>query len=202
MKELTTETDSFFRPNFWPNTPDILPHFLQWGGKPAFTIRAVLGSTLSPLWGIYSGFELFENAALGSGPRGVPGLGEVPVPAARLEGRRRERREPQHAARQAEPDPQRAPCTAAAPRLAFPPRPACQRAGLFQEERRRRGDRGRQPGSAQHRRDRALPGHGGAWVSQRATSTSSTTSSPDKRGAGDSMPSSGSPTTIRRTFSR
>jgi starch synthase (maltosyl-transferring) len=67
MKELTTETDSFFRPNFWPNTPDILPHFLQWGGKPAFTIRAVLGSTLSPLWGIYSGFELFENAAVSQG---------------------------------------------------------------------------------------------------------------------------------------
>jgi starch synthase (maltosyl-transferring) len=67
MKELTTESDSFFRPNFWPNTPDILPLFLQWGGKPAFTIRAVLGATLSPLWGIYSGFELFENAALGQG---------------------------------------------------------------------------------------------------------------------------------------
>ena len=67
MEELTTETDSFFRPNFWPNTPDILPHFLQWGGKPAFTIRAVLASTLSPLWGMYSGFELFENAALAQG---------------------------------------------------------------------------------------------------------------------------------------
>ena len=66
MKELTTETDSFFRPNFSEH-PDILPHFLQWGGKPAFTIRAVLGSTLSPLWGIYSGFELFENAALAQG---------------------------------------------------------------------------------------------------------------------------------------
>ena len=67
MEELTTDTDSFFRPNFWPNTPDILPHFLQWGGKPAFTIRAVLAATLSPLWGIYSGFELFENAALAQG---------------------------------------------------------------------------------------------------------------------------------------
>ena len=67
MKELTTETDSFFRPSFWVNTPDILPLFLQWGGKPAFTIRAVLGATLSPLWGVYSGFELFENAALGQG---------------------------------------------------------------------------------------------------------------------------------------
>jgi starch synthase (maltosyl-transferring) len=64
MKELTKETDSFFRPNFFVNTPDILPHFLQTGGKPAFTIRAVLGATLSPLWGVYSGFELFENQAL------------------------------------------------------------------------------------------------------------------------------------------
>ena len=64
MKELTTETDSFFRPNFFVNTPDINPHFLQTGGKTAFTIRAVLGATLSPLWGVYAGFELFENAAL------------------------------------------------------------------------------------------------------------------------------------------
>ena len=64
MKELSTETDSFFRPNFFVNTPDINPMYLQWGGKTAFTIRAVLGATLSPLWGVYSGFELFENAAL------------------------------------------------------------------------------------------------------------------------------------------
>ena len=67
MTELTTETDSFFRPSFWVNTPDILPSFLQWGGKPAFTIRAVLAATLSPLMGVYSGYELFENAALGQG---------------------------------------------------------------------------------------------------------------------------------------
>ncbi len=67
MTELTTETDSFFRPSFWVNTPDILPLFLQVGGKPAFTIRAVLAATLSPLWGVYSGYELFENAALAPG---------------------------------------------------------------------------------------------------------------------------------------
>jgi starch synthase (maltosyl-transferring) len=67
MKELTTEMDSFYRPNFFLNTPDILPMFLQWGGKTAFTIRAVLGATLSPTWGVYAGFELFENAALGQG---------------------------------------------------------------------------------------------------------------------------------------
>ena len=52
------------RPNLWPNTPDILPSFLQFGGRPAFIIRAVLAATLSPIYGIYSGFELCENAGL------------------------------------------------------------------------------------------------------------------------------------------
>jgi len=67
LTELSTETDSFFRPNFFVNTPDILPTFLQWGGKTAFTIRAVLAATLSPTWGVYSGFELFENQAVRQG---------------------------------------------------------------------------------------------------------------------------------------
>ena len=54
----------YFRPNLFPNTPDILPHYLQEGGRPAFMIRAVLAATLSGVYGIYSGFELCENAAL------------------------------------------------------------------------------------------------------------------------------------------
>ncbi len=61
LTELTTETDAYLRPNFFVNTPDILPAFLQSGSPAAFTIRAVLGSTLSPSWGVYSGFELFEH---------------------------------------------------------------------------------------------------------------------------------------------
>ena len=65
MTELTqTEMREFFRGNLWPNTPDILPPFLQDGGRPAFIIRAVLSATLSSLWGIYSGYELCENEAL------------------------------------------------------------------------------------------------------------------------------------------
>ena len=48
---------------------------------------------LSPTWGVYSGYELCENVACGPGQRGVPGLGEVPVPAARL-GPRRKRAPP------------------------------------------------------------------------------------------------------------
>ena len=51
----------FFRPNFFANTPDILPEFLQHGGRPAFLIRALLAATTSPVYGIYSGFELCEN---------------------------------------------------------------------------------------------------------------------------------------------
>ncbi len=63
--ELTqTEMADYFRANLWPNTPDILPFFLQHGGRPAFLIRATLAATLSPVYGIYSGFELCENAAL------------------------------------------------------------------------------------------------------------------------------------------
>lgn len=63
--ELTqTEMKEYFRANLWPNTPDILPFFLQHGGRGAFLIRAVLATTLSPIYGIYSGFELCENAAL------------------------------------------------------------------------------------------------------------------------------------------
>jgi glycosidase len=52
----------YFRPNFFANTPDILPFFLQQDGRAPFMIRAVLAATLSPLYGIYSGFELCENA--------------------------------------------------------------------------------------------------------------------------------------------
>jgi starch synthase (maltosyl-transferring) len=57
-----TPVREFFRPNLWPNTPDILPEILQTGGRPAFMMRAVLASTLSANWGIYGpAFELCES---------------------------------------------------------------------------------------------------------------------------------------------
>ena len=63
--ELTqTEMSEYFRPNLWTNTPDILPFVLQEGGRPAFMIRVALAATLSPLYGIYSGYELCENEEL------------------------------------------------------------------------------------------------------------------------------------------
>jgi starch synthase (maltosyl-transferring) len=57
----------YMRPNFWPNTPDILNAYLVHGGPGAFAIRAVLASTMSPNWGVYSGFELYEHLNLRPG---------------------------------------------------------------------------------------------------------------------------------------
>jgi len=57
-----TEICEYFRPNFWPNTPDILPESLQRGGRPAFMVRLILAATLAANYGIYGpAFELCEN---------------------------------------------------------------------------------------------------------------------------------------------
>ncbi|MCX4456906.1 alpha-1,4-glucan--maltose-1-phosphate maltosyltransferase [Streptomyces sp. NBC_01728] len=67
LGELSGEAAAHMRPNFFVNTPDILHEFLQHGGRPAFELRAVLAATLSPTWGVYSGFELCENTPLRAG---------------------------------------------------------------------------------------------------------------------------------------
>lgn len=69
LKELTqTQVREFFRPNFWPNTPDILHEFLQHNGQPAFKLRLVLAATLTANYGIYGpAFEVCENRALKEG---------------------------------------------------------------------------------------------------------------------------------------
>jgi starch synthase (maltosyl-transferring) len=64
FRELTeTELREFFRPNLWPNTPDILSEFLQVGGRAAFMIRLILAATMGANYGIYGpAFELCENS--------------------------------------------------------------------------------------------------------------------------------------------
>jgi starch synthase (maltosyl-transferring) len=59
--------EEYFRPNFFANTPDILHAYLQHGGRPAFEARLVLAATLSPSYGIYSGYERVENVAVRPG---------------------------------------------------------------------------------------------------------------------------------------
>ena len=62
-----SEEKEYFRPNFFPVTPDILHAYLQHGGPPAFVTRLVLAATLSPSYGIYSGYEHFENVPVREG---------------------------------------------------------------------------------------------------------------------------------------
>lgn len=65
--EELAEAGHYMRPNFFVNTPDILHGYLQTGGPGAFAIRAVLAATLSPTWGVYSGYELYEHLAVKPG---------------------------------------------------------------------------------------------------------------------------------------
>ena len=68
----------FFRPNAWPNTPDILTEYLQYGGRPAFTIRFMLAATLSSNYGIYGpAFERFVGTSARAGRRGVSRLRKI-----------------------------------------------------------------------------------------------------------------------------
>jgi starch synthase (maltosyl-transferring) len=60
-EEVAHQTSAFFRPNFWVNTPDINPFHLQSGNPAIFAIRAALASTLTPSWGMYAGYELYEH---------------------------------------------------------------------------------------------------------------------------------------------
>ena len=67
LTEVAHESSDVLRPNFFVNTPDILPGFIQRGGGDAFAVRAVLAATGSPSWGVYAGYELFENLPLRPG---------------------------------------------------------------------------------------------------------------------------------------
>jgi len=67
VDELAYVTADYSRPNFFANTPDILTSYLVDGGPPAFEARLVLAATLSPTYGIYSGFESFENVPVKPG---------------------------------------------------------------------------------------------------------------------------------------
>ena len=65
--EVAQETSAFFRPNFWVNTPDILPFHLQSGAPSIFAMRALLAATLTPSWGMYAGYELYEHIPIREG---------------------------------------------------------------------------------------------------------------------------------------
>ena len=61
--ELAGQAATYMRPSFWPTTHDILPPYLQYGGRTAWKVRAALAATLVPTYGIYAGYELVEDVA-------------------------------------------------------------------------------------------------------------------------------------------
>jgi len=63
LTELSGPAADYMRPSFWPTTHDILTPDMQFGGPAAFRLRAVLAATMSPTWGVYTGYELVENVA-------------------------------------------------------------------------------------------------------------------------------------------
>jgi starch synthase (maltosyl-transferring) len=69
MEELTkTDMREYYRPNFWPNTPDILPIHLQQGGEPMFLSRVILAATMSSNYGLYGPvYEFGINAPMAPG---------------------------------------------------------------------------------------------------------------------------------------
>ncbi len=87
LRELVYSTmPEFFRPNFFANTPDILHEYLQHGGRPAFEARLVLAATLSPSYGIYSGYENCENTPLRPGSEEYVDSEKYEVKTRKLEG--------------------------------------------------------------------------------------------------------------------
>ena len=63
LSGLANDTADFLRPNLFVNTPDILTEYLQFGGRPAYRIRAAIAATAAPTYGVYAGYELYENVA-------------------------------------------------------------------------------------------------------------------------------------------
>src|SRR5206468_438482 len=80
------EWRDYYRPNCFANTPDILHEYLVTGGRPAFEARLVLAATLSPSYGIYSGFESCENVPLREGAEEYLGSEKYELKKRRLDG--------------------------------------------------------------------------------------------------------------------
>jgi starch synthase (maltosyl-transferring) len=63
LTSISHETSDYMRPNLFVNTHDILTEYLQFGGRAAYRIRACIAATAAPIYGVYAGYELFENVA-------------------------------------------------------------------------------------------------------------------------------------------
>jgi starch synthase (maltosyl-transferring) len=81
-----TDEAEYFRPNFFANTPDILHEYLQQGGPSAFHVRLLLAATLSPSYGLYSGYESYENEPVREGSEEYAGSEKYEIKRRALDG--------------------------------------------------------------------------------------------------------------------
>ncbi len=82
----TSGMQEYYRPNFFVNTPDILTEELQVGGPPKFASRLVLAATLSPSYGVYSGYESFERTPVRLGSEEYDRSEKYEIKARKLDG--------------------------------------------------------------------------------------------------------------------
>ena len=132
LHEVSHETSAVLRPNFFVNTPDILHAFLQYGGPPAFKIRAVDRCHRLAELGRLRRLRALRAHGGQARQRGVPRLGEVPDPHPRLGCRRAERADAGAVPHPAQRDPPRPPRAAAAAQRDHPLQRRRRRAGVQQ----------------------------------------------------------------------
>ena len=158
----------YFRPNLWPNTPDILPEFLQVGGRAAFMIRLVLAATLGGNYGIYGpAFELWRTRRASAGS-------EEYLNSEKYEIKHRDRNgagrfEGVH--RPGEPDPAGEPGAAGGPQPALPRDGQPDGSVLQQDDRRsvEYGDRDGEPGHVARAERLGEPGWGSVGSDEKQT---------------------------------
>ncbi len=153
LLEMSHETSHLMRPNFFVNTPDILHAYLQYGGPPAFKIRAVVAATGSPSWGVYAGYELYEHVALKPGSEEYLDSEKYQIRIRDWDAAEPHRPDAGAVPDEPQPDPARPPRAAAAAQRGGPQQRRRQRARLQQADRGRPGDRGgqrRPPRPAHH----------------------------------------------------
>ena len=153
LREVSTQTDHLMRPNFFVNTPDILHAYLQYGGPPAFKIRALLAATSSPSWGVYAGYELYEHVAVRPGSEEYLDSEKYQIRVRDWAARRGRGPHPGAVPGDSQRRTACAPGPAAAAQRGHPLQRRRERAGVQQADRRRPGDRGDQPRPARGPRD-------------------------------------------------
>ena len=184
--EQIAEHADYARPNLFVNTPDILHESLQHGGPGMFAIRAALAATMSPTWGVYSGYELFEHRAVREGSEEYLDSEKYELRPRDFDAALADGESLEPFLDPAQRDSAAAPGAAAAAHHQVPPRRQRRAAGLQQvrPDHRRCGAGGGDPQPVRPRGRHAVAGHGARWAWSRTTASGCATRSPARNTTG------------------